>query len=153
MKTFCHSAVLSVAVAALSGCSSTGSLSDVIDRAMDKGISSVVIDARSSIQDNLRASFPALSEMKQLQSPPADYAGKVTLFGYDGCPYSRQATEYLQRNNIDYIDMDVDKNRTAKLEFDRLGGRGVPMIVVSTETVGGFNAQLMSQLLEKHGFM
>jgi hypothetical protein len=45
--------------------------------------------------------------------------------------------------------MDIEKNRMARKEFDRLSGRGVPLILVGGSRMSGFSADLFMKLYEK----
>lgn len=43
--------------------------------------------------------------------------------------------EYFAENNIDYIDLDVEKSEEGRVQYKRMGGNGVPIVVVNNETV------------------
>jgi hypothetical protein len=48
---------------------------------------------------------------------------------------------------VRYEERDVEKSPDARAEFERLGGRGVPLIMVGTEKMDGFNEQRLNQIL------
>jgi glutaredoxin len=55
------------------------------------------------------------------------------------CPYCAKARAYFKRTNTAYVEYDIEKSADAHAEFKRLGGRGVPLILVGSEKLRGFN--------------
>ncbi|MFT4849937.1 MAG: thioredoxin reductase (NADPH) [Sediminicola sp.] len=57
---------------------------------------------------------------------------EIILYGADWCPDCRRAKAYLQENNIDYtfIDVDLDKDATARVEAINNGKRIIPTIII-----------------------
>ena len=57
---------------------------------------------------------------------------EIILYGADWCPDCRRAKAFLQENNIDYtfIDVDLDKEATARVEAINNGKRIIPTIMV-----------------------
>jgi thioredoxin reductase (NADPH) len=57
---------------------------------------------------------------------------EIILYGADWCPDCRRAKAYLQENNIDYkfIDVDLDKEATARVEAINKGKRIIPTIII-----------------------
>ena len=58
---------------------------------------------------------------------------EIILYGADWCPDCRRAKSYLKENNIDYtfIDVDLDKDATAKVEAINNGKRIIPTIIIN----------------------
>ncbi len=56
----------------------------------------------------------------------------IILYGADWCPDCRRAKTYLTENNIDFtfIDVDLDKEATAKVEAINNGKRIIPTIII-----------------------
>jgi len=56
----------------------------------------------------------------------------ILLYGADWCPDCRRAKAYLQENNIAYsfIDVDIDKEATAKVEAINNGKRIIPTLII-----------------------
>ena len=72
---------------------------------------------------------------------------KVTLYTTRQCPNCKQAKAFLQKNKIRFMEFDVEKNQRAFKEFQRLGARGVPVIMVGKTRVDGFNPNKLQQAL------
>lgn len=67
--------------------------------------------------------------------------GKVILYRTATCGYCKQAAAYMQSQQISFAERDVDKNSGYKAELKRLGGRGVPLMVMGDKTLIGFSQQ------------
>jgi glutaredoxin-like YruB-family protein len=78
----------------------------------------------------------------------SDEQPEVIMYATTWCPYCKQSREFFQRHGIQYVEYDVERDADAYRENRRLGGGGVPMIVVGDEVVAGFNQQRLTQLLE-----
>ena len=72
---------------------------------------------------------------------------KVTLYTTRQCPNCRQAKAFLQKHKVRFMEFDIERNQRAFKEFQRLGSRGVPVIMVGKTRVDGFNAKKLQQAL------
>ena len=73
------------------------------------------------------------SPQSQAQSVP------VVMYATAWCPYCARARAYFKRTNTAYVEHDIEQSAEAHAEFKRLGGRGVPLILVGSEKLRGFN--------------
>ena len=73
----------------------------------------------------------------------------VVMYATDWCGYCARARAYLQHNGIAFIEHDIEKSTAAGTEFRRLGGRGVPLILVGRERVYGFSELAFEFAYEK----
>jgi len=72
---------------------------------------------------------------------------RITVYSSSGCSHCRQLKQWLQQHQIKFMEFDVQRNQRAFKDFQRLGGRGVPLLVVGERKIQGFNPkQLFSQL-------
>jgi glutaredoxin len=70
------------------------------------------------------------------------------------CPHCTEAKEYLTRNNIPFINRDVEVDAKAMEELTvKYSSNGVPVIVIGTGTnevvVNGFTPELFQESLKK----
>jgi len=72
---------------------------------------------------------------------------EVIMYATTWCPYCKQARNFFDRHGIVYVEYDVERNGKAWRENKRLGGGGVPTIVVGDEVVSGFSEQQLAKLL------
>ncbi|THB65452.1 MAG: glutaredoxin family protein [Gammaproteobacteria bacterium] len=78
------------------------------------------------------------------------YNGKVVLYATDQCGYCRKAINHLNKLDIEYIGYDINKSAIGRREFDQLGGRGVPLMIIDGQLVRGYNPRAISQYARKH---
>ena len=82
------------------------------------------------------------------QSPRAE----ITMYVTAWCPYCRKAREFLARRGIAYRELDIEKSPAARAEYDRLGGRGVPLILVGEKRMQGYREETLARLLKSAGY-
>ena len=74
---------------------------------------------------------------------------RVVLFTSPGCSWCRTAKEYLRKNNIYFRSIDVSKDPQAARDMvRRTGQQGVPVILVNSRPVVGFDKPLLDRLLQ-----
>jgi len=74
---------------------------------------------------------------------------EIKFYGAEWCPDCRRAKAYLKENNIEYvfIDVDLDKNATARVEAINNGKRIIPTIIIkNTSYTNPDNSELASIL-------
>lgn len=72
---------------------------------------------------------------------------EVVLYATEWCGYCKATRRLFETNGIRYIEHDIEKDPTALLRHQKLGGSGVPLIVVGDEVVDGFNEARLRKLL------
>ncbi len=127
-------------------------LGKILQDEIGKAVNNTVQDVARSLQEQLRIDFPIVKQPKS--SSQANVFGEdVTVFGYDGCPYCIKVYNFLNSNGIPYKLMDVQKNSAAKAEFQRLGYRGVPQILIKKEKLSGFSESQLRAALKRNNLM
>lgn len=71
----------------------------------------------------------------------------VELYATSWCPYCQQTREFFAANAIEYIEHDIEKSSQALAEHEKLGGKGVPLILVGDEVIRGYNESSLRTLL------
>lgn len=72
---------------------------------------------------------------------------EVILYATDWCGYCKMTREFFAANGISYTERDIEKSSAALSEHKKLGGNGVPLIVVGGEVINGWNEGSLRQLL------
>lgn len=70
-------------------------------------------------------------------TPPNDK--RVIMYSTSWCTYCKKARNYFEKNRVRYVEYDIEESSRAKEEFDQLGGKGVPLIVVGRTKMSGFS--------------
>jgi glutaredoxin len=60
---------------------------------------------------------------------------KVVLYSTTWCGYCAKTRQYFAENNIKYTDLDVEHSEQGRKDYERLGGNGIPIVVINKETV------------------
>lgn len=71
---------------------------------------------------------------------------RVVMYSAPWCGVCKTAKKYFTANKIPFTEYDIDNNPKARTDFDRLGGRGVPVILVGKHRMNGFSPGGFEQL-------
>ena len=63
----------------------------------------------------------------------------VVMFSAEWCGYCRKARRFFQANGVAFRERDIEKEPAARREYERLGGAGVPLILVGDRRLTGFS--------------
>jgi len=91
------------------------------------------------------------SPLMQRQAP-AEYP-RIVLYSTSWCPHCKAAKAYFTRNEIPFINRDVEIDGEAmQLLTGKYKSQGVPVIVIGDdqEVIRGFDEQRMEKTLEKY---
>jgi len=75
------------------------------------------------------------------------FTGSVEIYMTSWCPACKSALAYVRKNGIPYAAYDIEKDPEANRRFEGFNGRGVPLIVVGSNTMRGFNSQTLERWL------
>ncbi|MBA3581601.1 MAG: glutaredoxin family protein [Gammaproteobacteria bacterium] len=64
---------------------------------------------------------------------------KVIMYSTSWCGVCKTAKHFFQKNNIAYSEYDIETSAVAAQEYQRLNGRGVPLILVGEQRMSGFS--------------
>lgn len=108
---------------------------------------SAVADRLSSPSGSVASGKP----QKPAAGDPPKAAGSITpvMYATEWCGYCAQARKYFAKKGIRYVEHDVEKSASANAEFRRLGGKGVPLILVGEQKMNGFSEPAMEAMLAK----
>ncbi|MCB1736959.1 MAG: DUF4124 domain-containing protein [Gammaproteobacteria bacterium] len=76
---------------------------------------------------------------------------KVVMYTTRHCGYCQKAKAHLRRLGIPYDERDVESSSNNRSEFRKLGGKGVPLIVVGDQLMKGYRAENLDAMLAKAG--
>jgi len=75
-------------------------------------------------------------------SDPATAVGrgeKVIMYSTSWCGYCKKARAYFKSHDIAFLEYDIEKNTQAKRDYKKLGGSGVPVILLGKKRMNGFS--------------
>lgn len=103
-------------------------------------IAAVAWQGKRALPDN--SAIKAQSGSTQISSQP-----EIILYGTTWCGYCDAAREFFKANGIAYTDLDTEKSTEGYEGYKKLGGGGVPLIVIGTKTMRGYNEAGLRQQL------
>ena len=77
---------------------------------------------------------------------------EIKMYSTEWCGYCKKAREYMTRNRLRFTELDVEKSPAARAEYQRLGGRGVPVILVGAQRMTGYSEEAFVQMLKAAGY-
>lgn len=132
-----------------------GGLFDAFKESLEDVAKEVKKDVQYSVDQTLRNAFPALKTASEPEASPDGFSNEneVVVYGFESCPYCVKVENLLRDNRIPYKDMDVQKSKTAKRKFQKLGGGGVPVTVIGDQVIRGWSEAKIMALLKEQGFI
>jgi glutaredoxin len=70
----------------------------------------------------------------------------VAIYTAEWCKYCKTAKAYMDERGIAYVEYDIEKDRYAKREYRKLGGNGLPLILVGDQRMSGFSQKGFDKL-------
>ena len=71
----------------------------------------------------------------------------VTIYSKDSCTFCVRSKQYLESNNIEYTEVNIENNLEAREWILEQGHRSVPQIYVDNQLIeGGYNGLVDSPL-------
>jgi len=72
---------------------------------------------------------------------------RVVLFTGQSCPWCSRAKNYLRKNRIRFKEIDASKDPRAQRELQRRNIRGVPVLLIGSEAIVGFDQSKIDRAL------
>jgi len=78
---------------------------------------------------------------------------RVTLFTTSRCPHCKQVSALLRQEKVRFQTFDIEKNRRAAVEFQRAGGRSVPLLLIGERKIVGADHKKIKKTLITAGLI
>ncbi|NNF98999.1 MAG: glutaredoxin family protein [Desulfobacteraceae bacterium] len=75
---------------------------------------------------------------------------KIILFSTEACRFCDQARALLSDKNIDFMEMKIDTSPKANALFQKVGGRGVPLLFIGNTRIEGYNSSAILAAIERY---
>lgn len=102
--------------------------------------------------------FPLSEVVYRLRHPPHTKKRsitlanvRITLYSAPNCAYCRQAKAFLKKHRVKFMEFDIQRNRRAAKDLQRMGARGVPVILVGQQRLDGFDPKRLTTALRSAG--
>ncbi len=111
----------------------------------------IPLEQRSSAQQlsGSISKIPARSYDNLPANVSSSSSHRIDVFVADWCSVCRSLEAYLKKKKVRYNRKDIDASAAARKEFKKLGGGGIPLLKVGSQTIRGFNRDKIDALLDK----
>lgn len=99
----------------------------------------------AATQNELDQLLEARSQARAAGQPAA--GKKVVMYTTSSCPACVTAKQYFAKKGVPYEEIDVERSMEGRQAFQKLGGRGVPLIMVGDKRMEGFSEQALDAAL------
>lgn len=72
----------------------------------------------------------------------------LTMYSTAWCGVCKRAKSYFAAKGIRYTEIDIEKSEAGMRQYEQLGVRGVPAIVVGSKVMTGFSEEALQALLK-----
>lgn len=76
----------------------------------------------------------------------------VRIYTTASCGYCKRALAHLRKRSVPFTEYDVQTSTTGKLDYRRLNGRGVPIILIGNQRMDGYSEPRLEEMLRKAGY-
>ena len=70
----------------------------------------------------------------------------VIMYSTSWCGYCKKARKHFERNKIHYQEYDIERSKKAALDYKKLNGRGVPVILIGKRRMNGFSSNTFDKI-------
>ena len=102
-----------------------------------------------AVNDSQPVSTKNTQETVNVSQPISTKDTQVTLLSTTWCGYCKLAKNYLDKHNVDYVELDIEKSEEGRRLYNELNGRGIPIILIGETRLNGYNEEKLKQALQK----
>jgi glutaredoxin len=106
---------------------------------------------RLDLKINSISGPPVVSTLRTAPPTGTAKAQRVRLLSTTWCGYCKKAAAFLRSRGTPFEELDVEKSSQGKREYDALGGRGVPIVLVGDRRMDGYDQTTLATMLEGAG--
>lgn len=96
-------------------------------------------------------SYTGPAVVSKAPAGPAATSKEVVIYSAAWCGYCKKAKAYMDSKGVRYREVDVETDAGGREEFAKLGGRGVPVILVGENRMDGFDQARLEAMLKAAG--
>lgn len=72
---------------------------------------------------------------------------RIEVYGTSWCRYCRDARNFFRSAGIPFEDYDLETDKDARARRGKLGGSGVPVIIIGDQVIHGFSQERIEKIL------
>jgi glutaredoxin len=75
---------------------------------------------------------------------------KIIMYSTSRCGFCKKARDYFHASNIDFEEYDVENSNKGKRDYEKLGGSGVPIILMGNQRMNGFSVKKFERFYQNN---
>lgn len=72
---------------------------------------------------------------------------QAVLYATEWCGYCARTRKFFEENNIPFREYDIEKSTEGQAQYEKLGGNGVPVVLIAGEVIHGYDEQALREAL------
>jgi glutaredoxin len=72
----------------------------------------------------------------------------VVIYTAKWCGVCKSAKGYFRDHDIGYTEYDIETSAKGRADYQRMGGRGVPIVMIGSQRMDGFSASRFAQMMK-----
>jgi glutaredoxin len=98
------------------------------------------------VEPRVNSYRPVISSPHAVSGETVESKPRVVMYSTRWCGYCKQARAYFNQESIRFSERDIERSADARRAYDRLGGQGVPLILVGEQQMSGFSIERFRRL-------
>jgi glutaredoxin 3 len=79
---------------------------------------------------------------------PVSSQPRIIIFTGSSCPWCNRVKDYLKEKRFRFREVNVERDRDGARELERRGIRGVPVVLIGSYPIIGFDKEKIDKLLK-----
>jgi len=84
-----------------------------------------------------------------ITAKPINPNTQVVLYATSWCKYCKKARRLLDDNGVKYIEYDIEASHEGLEKYNKIGGKGIPVLVIDGVVLNGYNPEKILSFLRK----
>lgn len=72
---------------------------------------------------------------------------QAVLYATEWCGYCARTRKFFKENNIAFREYDIEKSDEGHAQYEKLGGEGVPVVVIADQVIHGYDEEALREAL------
>ncbi len=72
---------------------------------------------------------------------------QAVLYATEWCGYCARTRKFFQENAITFREYDIEKSTEGHAQYEKLGGNGVPVVVIADQVIHGYDEHALREAL------
>ena len=104
----------------------------------------------TSIVVKVKTNVYTSPSIEALSKAPSHAEEQVVMYSASWCGYCRKARNYFNSHDVAFSEYDIETSEKGQRDYQQLGARGVPVILVGERRLNGFTPAAFESIYKPH---